>query len=160
MNELDGARRVALYSALSDEVPTRALAAAVLASGRILLLPRLTAITPTFAVVDDLDALSAGRFGGCEPPRDAPVATPDARDLVLVPGLEFDTRGCRLGRGGGWYDRALPRGARAPLIFGVGFAFQIVPEVPVAAHDRLLDGMVSERGVLRFASRDRAIDSG
>jgi 5-formyltetrahydrofolate cyclo-ligase len=153
MPEFIRARRVVLYAALPDEVPTLPLASAVQASGRALLLPNPTSGSPGFARVGDLGALRAGRCGGSDPLRDQPSEALDESDLVLVPGTAFDARGGRLGRGRGWFDRALPSGSHAPAVFGVAFAFQIVAEVPMEAHDRRLDGVVTEDGVLRAASR-------
>ena len=62
-------------------------------------------------------------------------------DLILVPGLGFSRCGRRLGRGGGYYDRALSgRGAHS-VAMGVCFEFQIVPEIPWEPHDQPLDGL-------------------
>jgi 5-formyltetrahydrofolate cyclo-ligase len=54
-------------------------------------------------------------------------------DLILVPGLAFDLRGRRLGRGKGYYDQLL-RGLRG-ITCGVAFDQQIVAEIPVEPHD-------------------------
>ncbi len=64
-----------------------------------------------------------------------------------MPLLAFDRAGRRLGYGAGYYDRtlaALP-GRRA---IGCGFAAQEVPTVPVEAHDRRLDAIATEDGVI------------
>ena len=56
-------------------------------------------------------------------------------DLVLVPGVAFDRKGNRLGRGKGFYDRMLSKLAcRIPAI-GVAFDFQVLPCVPTCSHD-------------------------
>jgi 5-formyltetrahydrofolate cyclo-ligase len=143
------AERVAAYAALPDEVSMGALLGDVLASGRVLLLPRLTGDALEFVAVSDLAALRAGRFGVAEPDasgRAEPLAT---GDLVFVPGVAFDARGGRLGRGLGFYDRILPHGVGSPSVFGVAFACQLVAAVPMASHDRRVDGVVTERGVVR-----------
>jgi 5-formyltetrahydrofolate cyclo-ligase len=79
-----------------------------------------------------------------------PVPDPDkqvaigAVDLILVPGLAFDMRGGRLGRGGGFYDRLLEtRDPKRTVALGVCFEFQRVEHLPLAPHDALLDGVVS-----------------
>ena len=64
-------------------------------------------------------------------------------DLMLVPGLAFDARGGRLGRGGGFYDRLLAtRQAGRPYAVGVCFEFQRQERLPLAPHDALLDGLI------------------
>jgi 5-formyltetrahydrofolate cyclo-ligase len=153
--EFERAARVAAYVALDDEVPTRAILDGVLASGRILLLPRLVATRLEFAVVEDLASLRRGGFGVLEP-RASSVAlelAPD--DLVFVPGVAFDRRGGRLGRGGAHYDRAFPPATRAPVLLGVAFSFQLVDVVPMGPSDRCVDGIVSELGIVRVPTRPR-----
>jgi 5-formyltetrahydrofolate cyclo-ligase len=56
-------------------------------------------------------------------------------DLTIVPGLAFDAKGNRLGRGGGYYDRFIKKLTHAVLV-GVGYDFQLVDEVPAARHDQ------------------------
>jgi 5-formyltetrahydrofolate cyclo-ligase len=69
---------------------------------------------------------------------------------VLVPGVAFDTGGGRLGRGAGFWDRALID-ARGAVIFGVGYELQIIDTVPRDAHDRPIDALLTEAGIRRFA---------
>jgi 5-formyltetrahydrofolate cyclo-ligase len=57
--------------------------------------------------------------------------------LVLVPGVAFDLRGRRLGRGKGFYDRLLADAGG--LKCGVAFDEQIVTEIPVEPHDVSVD---------------------
>jgi 5-formyltetrahydrofolate cyclo-ligase len=73
-------------------------------------------------------------------------------DLVLVPVVGFDARGHRLGMGGGFYDRhfAFLRHRQAwhrPLLVGVAFDVQRMDELVEAAHDVLLWGVVTDRGI-------------
>ncbi|KFE36914.1 5-formyltetrahydrofolate cyclo-ligase [Thioclava atlantica] len=73
-------------------------------------------------------------------------------EVLIVPLLAFDTRGYRLGYGGGFYDRTLERlRARGPVTaIGFAFAAQEVGEVPTEPTDQPLDLIVTEAGVLRF----------
>ncbi|MDG5799093.1 5-formyltetrahydrofolate cyclo-ligase [Marinilabiliaceae bacterium ANBcel2] len=59
-------------------------------------------------------------------------------DMVLVPGVAFDMSGGRLGRGGGYYDKIIPQLSGATL-FGTGFSFQLVDNVPREHFDALVD---------------------
>jgi 5-formyltetrahydrofolate cyclo-ligase len=160
--EFGAALRVALYAALPDEIPTDRLLRAVLASGRVLLLPRMRIDGALeFAAVTDLGGLRGGRFGTLEPPASEPPSRLAPGDLVLAPGVAFDRRGGRLGRGLGAYDRSLPTGARAPRCFGLAFAFQLVPVVPEQGHDRRVDAVATEVELVRAGpTRDLAADPG
>jgi 5-formyltetrahydrofolate cyclo-ligase len=159
------ARRVVAYVALPDELPTDALLEALAASSRELWLPRMRDDDHLeFATVRDFAALRRGRLGILEPPPEAAVASLERGDLVLVPGLAFDRRGARLGRGRGCYDRSLQGGSDRPTALGLAFAFQIVESVPRAAHDRGVDAIATEAGLERVvgerAARELAPGSG
>ena len=83
----------------------------------------------------------------------APVVEPDQVDLFLVPGLAFTARGARLGRGGGYYDRLLPRRSPQSTAMGICFALQVVETLPGEPHDHDVDGVIAEHGLLGGASR-------
>jgi len=70
--------------------------------------------------------------------------------VVLVPGVGFDHAGMRLGRGRGFYDRALAVLRRAGEICAVGLSFesQIVPQLPGEPWDQRMDYVVSESRVI------------
>lgn len=62
-------------------------------------------------------------------------------DLILIPGVAFDRKCNRLGRGGGYYDRFLAHRKHSRLI-GVGYDFQLVDQVPAERHDMRLQGVI------------------
>ena len=84
----------------------------------------------------------------------APLATARAIDpeLVLVPLLAFDAEGGRLGQGGGYFDRTIAdlQTRTKAVIVGLGYAGQEVPSLPVEAHDRPLDAVLTEQGFRLF----------
>jgi 5-formyltetrahydrofolate cyclo-ligase len=67
---------------------------------------------------------------------------------VLVPGVAFDARGRRLGRGRGHYDATLAGLPASARRVGLAFELQIVSAVPQEPHDALLDTIVTEARVL------------
>jgi 5-formyltetrahydrofolate cyclo-ligase len=72
------------------------------------------------------------------------LGPPDFPALVIVPGLAFDARGRRLGRGRGFYDRFLAdlEKARRPFrTIGLCTPCQFIPEVPVEDWDRKVDSL-------------------
>ena len=78
------------------------------------------------------EQMHRGKFGIPEP---TTPAYEGKIDLILVPGVAFDAKGRRLGRGGGYYDRFIKKQTHAVLV-GVGYDFQLVDEVPAARHDQ------------------------
>ncbi len=96
------------------------------------------------------DDLMRGPFDIRQPREDKDEAEPG---VVLLPLLAFDSRGYRLGYGGGYYDRALAilRARRKLTAFGVAFSAQQLAEIPVEAHDQRLDGVITETGLVGLA---------
>lgn len=149
--ELAGCRSVVLYAALPDELPSRSFLSLVKRVGREPLFPRMTeAGVLQMVVCAEWEELTPGRYGVLEPPVDRPGRGLVGGDLVLLPGVAFDEAGHRLGRGGGYWDRTLPRRRPEGLVLvGVGFACQRVAEVPHGPHDRGVDAVLSEAGLYR-----------
>jgi 5-formyltetrahydrofolate cyclo-ligase len=113
-------RRLAAYLSAGSEPDSRSLLAWSVANDIEVLLPVLTDGTgtwlpgPAWGAYRGPDALREGRSQILEPT--GPLLGDDALatvDLLVVPGLAADPHGNRLGRGGGWYDRA--RAARPGL---------------------------------------------
>ena len=87
-------------------------------------------------------------------PEDDPAIEPRLLDVVIVPGLAFTPDGDRLGQGGGWYDRFLPRLRTDCVTVGVGFAPQLVAALPTEPHDIPLALVVSDDAVHRCPRPD------
>ena len=66
-------------------------------------------------------------------------------DLVVTPGLGFDRKGNRLGRGGSYYDRFFANPDVKAIRCGLGFDEQIVDDVPVVEHDKPVDFLVTDK---------------
>lgn len=64
-------------------------------------------------------------------------------DLVLVPGLAFDGKGRRLGRGKGYYDRFLTSLSPQTKRLGLCFDFQLVKQVPSSEHDTCVHEVIT-----------------
>lgn len=88
-----------------------------------------------------------GAFGAEIPAEGAPAEP----TLLITPLVAFDRDLRRLGYGGGFYDRTLAQlRARGPVrAIGLAFAAQEIAAAPSGPHDALLDGVVTEKGVIR-----------
>jgi len=145
--EWSTARAVAAFVGMGLEVDTLPIIECAQRQGKRLLLPRcLSSTTLEFAEYPQSDVLENGRFGIPEPMAVRPAESLRGIDLVLVPGLAFDCFGGRLGKGAGYYDRALaPLDKQArPALLGLGFALQITKRVPMTTLDVYLDAVVTE----------------
>lgn len=91
--------------------------------------------------------ISTGAGGLRNPTTGAPMPVEDI-DMVITPGLAFDKKGNRLGRGGAYYDRFLASEGLKAVICSMAFSEQIVDEVPTDQHDKTVDFIVTENGII------------
>ncbi len=132
---------VLFYAALPDEVPTDFIGAEW-GSSKQLLLPTVVGEELVIKPFCLGQTMCRGALGIAEP-IGVPFEPLSAIQLVLVPGLAFDDRGYRLGRGRGYYDRFLAHPALSNVLkIGIAFDFQRVDVVPTEAHDIPLDGVI------------------
>ena len=75
-------------------------------------------------------------------------------DILIVPLAAFDRRGGRIGYGRGFYDRALAElAAEKPVrTLGLCFSVQEVDAVPMEPHDRRLEAILTDTGLIRAAA--------
>jgi 5-formyltetrahydrofolate cyclo-ligase len=138
------AQSVLFFAPLAGELDLWPLLIEALSVGKHVALPRFIPEEGTYEAcpIHDLEQdLQAGHFGIREPNHRCPPLSSDRLDLILVPGVAFDPRGRRLGRGKGYYDQLLTtlRGATC----GVAFDQQVVEEIPVEPHDVRLDCLLT-----------------
>jgi 5-formyltetrahydrofolate cyclo-ligase len=131
------ATRVMAFVGCKGEPDTDPLFARLAADGKQLLLPRVQDGNIIACAGDG--PMVASRFGIPEPT--GPALPVDDIGFVLVPGLAFTAAGYRLGYGGGFYDRFLPK-LSCPYA-GVCFAEQLVDELPVEPHDIPVQQVIS-----------------
>ena len=94
-------------------------------------------------------AWKKGAFGIPEPvPEQGRVVAPEDIDLVISPCSSFDETFMRLGMGGGYYDRYLPRCTGADVML-VAFECQRAEKIPAEAWDVPVPCIVTEERVLR-----------
>lgn len=136
---------VALYNAIAGEVQTSCLLEKW-CDEKQLLLPRVVGSDLCFSPYSGADALRRGAFGIMEPSgMETSVAMSDI-DLIIAPGVAFDRRLNRLGRGGGYYDRLLST-VDIPVV-GLCFDFQLFEAIPTEPFDKKMDMIVTEKEVV------------
>lgn len=135
-------RTVALYAALPEEVDLLPLVA--WDPGRRWVFPRVCGEELVFHAVRDVTCdLQRGTLGIREPAPALPRVPLAEVDVFLCPGLGFDPHGGRLGRGRGYYDRALASAHPAALKLGICHPCQRVADTFPQPHDVLMDEVIS-----------------
>ncbi len=93
-------------------------------------------------VKDPATDMQPGAIGIPAPLPQLPIVEPARFDIVIVPGVAFTTGGLRLGYGGGYYDRYLPRCTQAKLL-ALTYPQQIVDYIPTEAHDLTIPSILT-----------------
>lgn len=144
------AERLLCYVAIAGEVQTRHILEQALSDGKEVFVPVVTDKARRHMVVAQVkdlekDLAHRGHYGVPHPLRLASREIPlETLDLVIVPGIAFDRRGNRLGRGGGYFDRFLARvPADVPRV-GLAFKFQVVQRLPQESHDQSVARVITE----------------
>ncbi|MGI3779311.1 MAG: 5-formyltetrahydrofolate cyclo-ligase [Janthinobacterium lividum] len=146
---------VAAYLSSDDEPDTLRLIGWLAARRVRVLLPLLTdgsggrLTEPAWAAYEGPEALRLGPPGLLEPAT-TPVPArqlPEA-ELIVCPGLAASTQGDRLGRGGGWYDRALVHaGQSAPVVVLLN-RDEVLAAIPAQPWDKRVDRLATPDGIV------------
>ncbi len=149
MDEFRTARCVAFYvSSKDNEVDTHAAIDRCIERDVEVLVPIVERGQHSMAWsrIRSLDVLEPANFGILEPPEAArePVE-PHRADIVIVPGIAFDTACRRIGYGGGYYDRFLSE--FNGLAIAPAHQVQIVPRIYPEPHDLNVARLVTEHAV-------------
>jgi 5-formyltetrahydrofolate cyclo-ligase len=155
-------KRIGIYMPAKNEidvVPLLNRALAMRASCFLPIVPAPGRKRMWFSQVGDHSAWQLNRYGIPE------YLHPTARqvraqylDVLFLPLLGFDSRGYRLGMGGGYYDASLSylrrfRHWRRPRVIGVAFAAQEVARIPEETWDIPLDAILTEQAFRAFPPR-------
>ncbi|MBW3092380.1 5-formyltetrahydrofolate cyclo-ligase [Bifidobacterium sp. 82T10] len=161
---LDGLRpgqTVAAYVSMGSEIPMTPLLRLLLDAGCRVLVPRLgRGLDVGWGELSELDdlhdvAADAGRPTSRRPQEpDGETLGMDAlaeASLVILPALMVDAVGTRLGRGGGWYDRALEHRAADVTVAAVCWPWEAVDgPLPRESHDVPVTAVLTPDGLRRL----------
>ena len=106
--EFSQAKIIASYMSYSDEPDTHQLNQALIASGKVLLLPRIKGENIEWVQWNGAADTLQSQKKILEPTGEV-FTDLEKIEVIVVPALRIDRSGYRLGQGGGFYDRALPK---------------------------------------------------
>ncbi len=143
---------VMIFLSLADEVDTAAVALAAWQMNKTVCAPQVNWEHHRLMPVEitSLDTnVKVGLYNLPEPTEGRPIPL-DMLSMVVVPGVAFDHKGRRLGRGGGFYDRFLATSGLTAVTCGLALHEQIVDDLAAEPHDRSVQMLVTDEEVLRF----------
>ena len=146
MREFQEAKTIMIYRGIRGEVRLKLLEIAEKSKGKQFLFPlclperEMAALAPLGE-----DAWQPGSFGIMEPALEkSQLVQPEDIDLILCPCTAFDEDCNRMGMGGGYYDRYLPKCEKA-AVAAVAFEVQKADAIPMEPWDRAVDLVITEK---------------
>lgn len=137
-----------LYYPINNEVDTRKIIEKTWENGKKVIMPRTDFQNHRIInyQVTSYSQLETTSFNMLEPIISQPVYDKDP-DLVLVPGVAFDTRCNRMGYGGGFYDRFLSETDSFKI--ALCYNLQLLEELPTEDHDVKMDMIITEDKIMQ-----------
>lgn len=125
------------YVSYNGEVDTHKIIEKALNDKKTVCVPRVISKSEGMEAVPikSFDDLVSGAYGILEPPKDALTISPERIDMALVPGVAFSSGGSRLGYGGGFYDRYLPKFRQDACIAALAYSIQLIDAIPMEPQD-------------------------
>ena len=131
------------YLSFRNEISVDAVLREALNEGKTVAVPWIVSKnTMKAAVLDSLDNLPLDRYGIRTVSEPVTLVAPEKIDLILVPGAGFSLTGCRMGRGGGYYDRFLA--SAHGFRMGITCDALLREKIPVDLYDRPVEALVTE----------------
>lgn len=147
LKEYRPAHTVLIYMSTPIEVDTLKIIKNAWEDGKKVAVPRCVPESRDmeFHYIENLECLAPGTFGVLEPDESFPVVTDFSGCLMIVPGMQFDMKGYRIGYGKGYYDRYMVRfkGRSA----GICYSDELKPFMYHGRYDQAVDIVVTDRRI-------------
>ncbi len=137
MEQFKKAETVLAFWSLPDEIDTHEFVTKWAGRKRIVL-PVVVGDELELRLFTGVEHMESGSGFGLMEPHTGLLVKPEEVDFAIIPGVAFDRKGNRLGRGKGYYDKTIPLLTNAVKV-GVAYEFQLIDSVPVSEHDKPVD---------------------
>ena len=161
--EFKSAQLIMLFLSMATEVETSTLAVKAWQEGKSVAVPRMDWPGRRMEPIEirSLDVGMQETSFGVREPQEGTRVPLGMIDMVVIPGLAFDSRGYRVGRGRGFYDRFLSQQDFKGTRVGLCFHEQIVPNhLPTEAHDIPMDLVVTDQAIIRCQPGQHSASNG
>lgn len=143
---------IAFYSSFGSEVNTKEMIEKGLRDGKRIFLPKVIdeRHMEFYEIVSLDEATHRGAFGIMEPENFCRKVSADEIELMVLPGLCFDSKKNRLGYGKGYYDRYLQN--KAVLKIGLCFQEQFMEDEAILTDrtDIKMDAVITDKQLILF----------
>ncbi len=142
---------VLLYVNKTGEVGTRRIINHCFSQNKIVVIPFMDAKgkKPNLLKISNLKTDIINTEQGPMPdPARCRVVPVNSIEIAVIPGLVYDEKGARIGLGGGYYEKLIPRLPATTRKVSLAFEDQIIQQVPKGAIDRYVDIIITEERII------------
>lgn len=143
---------IMLFLSLPTEVDTSDAVLYAWQMGKIVVMPKISwqqrHMIPV--VITSLEKGFTTEFGVLRNPVTGTPMPFSEIDMVVAPGLGFDRKSNRLGRGGSYYDRFFKNQDLNAIRCGLAFDEQVVDDVPITDSDMPVNMLVTDKEIFYF----------
>lgn len=128
---------------MPEEIQLKEFLSIALSQGKTLSIPFIDGKKMFAAKISSLNELEVGAYGILTV-KNAADKIVDAKkiDCIVTPGLAFDTKLNRLGKGGGFYDKFFIDAVNAKKV-ALAYDCQIVEKIPIETYDLPVDIIIT-----------------
>lgn len=147
LKEYSPARTLLIYMSTPMEVDTRKIIENAWADGKKVAVPRCIPGTRDmeFHYIESFEELHSGTFSVLEPQESKPIVTDFSGCLMIVPGMQFDMQGYRIGYGKGYYDRYMVK--FKGISVGICYAEELKPFMYHGRYDRAVNIVLTDKKI-------------
>lgn len=144
LKEYPSAKTLLIYMSTPIEVDTKNIIINAWADGKKVAVPRCIDGTRDmeFHYIESFDDVEPGAFSVLEPKEDKPIVTDFSGCLMIVPGMQFDMNGYRIGYGKGYYDRYMIK--FTGISVGICYSDELKPFMYHGKYDRAVNIVLTD----------------
>lgn len=149
--EFTCSENILFYVSIKNEVLTEKMICNAVSMGKSVFLPAIAKKKEELEIYEmiSLKHIVKGPYNTMEPDKLANRKADSGEiDLLVIPGIAFDTAGNRIGYGKGYYDKFLKGLSNSAFRIALAFDFQIVQEIQTSGHDIKVDKIITESRVI------------
>ncbi|HER25458.1 MAG TPA: 5-formyltetrahydrofolate cyclo-ligase [Candidatus Atribacteria bacterium] len=150
--EYKNSQNILFYAATKSEVQTEEIIKMSIKMGKNVFIPIILPEYPDLipSKIYDFDVeLEKGSKGILQPKKEYQrLCPPEDLDLIIVPGVAFDSQGNRIGRGLGYYDNFLKKVRSSVKIIALAFEIQIVKKIISDKNDIPVHKIITEKRII------------
>lgn len=144
-NHYKNAKNIFIFVSFKSEVNTREIIKKAFKDGKRISVPKVISKEEGMKayVIKGFQDLELSNYGILEPKDTCMEMDVNKIDLVVMPGAAFDNKGGRIGYGGGYYDRFLPKIRKNVKKIALAYKMQLIPIVPMDERDIRVDEIIT-----------------